>query len=140
MSIESNRALARRFIEEIFVAGHADAVDGLVTADFVSHGLPGTGPEVMKSAIARVMPALSDASMDIHDVVGEGDRVAVRLTSTAVQSGTFMGMPPTNKRYTIEELHLFRITDGRVAEHWHQGDMLGMMRQLGLMPEPAKKS
>jgi predicted ester cyclase len=78
--------------------------------------------------------------MDIHDVVGEGDRVAVRLTSTAVQSGTFMGMPPTNKRYTIEELHLFRITDGRVAEHWHQGDMLGMMRQLGLMPEPAKKS
>jgi len=140
MSIEANKALARRFIEEIFIAGRADAVDRLVTADFVSHGLPGTGPEVMKSAIARVMPALSEASMDVHDVLGEGDRVAVRLSSTAVQSGVFMGMPPTDRRYTIEELHLFRIADGRVAEHWHQGDMLGMMRQLGLMPEPAKKS
>ena len=55
-------------------------------------------------------------------------------------NGTFMGMPATNKRYSIEELHLFRIADGRVAEHWHQGDMVGMMRQLGLMPEPGKKA
>ena len=136
----ANRAIAHRFIQEIFVEGRTDAVDELTTPDFVSHGLPGSGPEVMKAAIARVGPALSDVHMDIEDVFGEGDRVAVRLTSTAVQTGTFMGLPATNKRYAIEEIHLFRIADGQVAEHWHQGDMLGLMRQLGVLPEPKPKS
>lgn len=139
MSTESNEAVARRFIAEIFDAGRVDAVDRLVTADFVSHGLPGSGPGVMKAAIARVAPALSEGRHEVKDIFGEGDRVAVRLTSTAVQSGEFMGTPATGKRYTIEEIHLFRIVDGRVAEHWHQGDMLGMMKQLGAMPEQPKR-
>ena len=73
--------------------------------------------------------------MTIHDVVAEGDRVAVRLTSKATQTGMFMGMPPSGKTYEIEEIHLFRIVDGKVAEHWHQGDFLGMMRQLGALPD-----
>jgi predicted ester cyclase len=68
--------------------------------------------------------------------VAEGDLVAVRLDSTATQSGEFMGVPATGKTYTIEELHLFRVSDGRVAEHWHQLDGMGMMRQLGAMPGP----
>lgn len=140
MSTDQNKAVARRFIDEVFIAGRADAVDDLVTSDFVSHGLPGAGPDVMKAAISRVAPALSDATMEIQDVIGEGDRVAVRLMSTAVQSGVFMGMPATGRRYTIEEIHIFRIVDGRVAEHWHQGDMVGMMRQLGAMPEQPKRS
>jgi steroid delta-isomerase-like uncharacterized protein len=139
MSTDANKAIARRFIAEIFDAGRADAVDDLVTPDFVSHGLPGSGPEVMKTAISRVARALSDSRHEIHDMIGEGDKVAVRLTSTAVQSGAFMGMPATGRGYTIEELHLFRIVDGRVAEHWHQGDVVGMMRQLGAMPEQPKR-
>jgi predicted ester cyclase len=61
--------------------------------------------------------------------------VAVRLTSHARQVGTFMGMPPSGKDYTIGEIHIFRIQDGKVAEHWHQADFLGMLRQLGAMPE-----
>ena len=126
--------VARRFIDEIFVAGRAEALRELVTDDFVSHGLPGSGPEVMEAAIHRVSGALSDAAFEIQDVICEGDRVAIRLTSSAVQAGTFMGMPATGKRYSIEEIHIFRVRDGRVAEHWHQMDALGMMRQLGLMP------
>jgi predicted ester cyclase len=82
-----------------------------------------------------VAPALSDARWEIHEVIAEGDRVAVRLTSSAVQSGEFMGLPPSGKRYTIEEIHILRIAGDRVAEHWHQFDQLGMMRQLGEMPE-----
>jgi predicted ester cyclase len=71
---------------------------------------------------------------EVHDVIEAADRVAVRLTSRAQQTGSFMGMPATGKRYEIEEIHIFRVADGRIAEHWHQGDMLGMMRQLGLLP------
>jgi steroid delta-isomerase-like uncharacterized protein len=134
-----NKDLVRRFVEEVFVRGRSEAVDGLVTPDFVSHGLPGSGPEVMKAAIARVGPALTDATMTIHDLIAAGDRVAVRLTSRATQTGTFMGMPPSGKTYEIEEIHIFRITDGKVAEHWHQGDFVGMMRQLGALPQQPKR-
>jgi predicted ester cyclase len=76
--------------------------------------------------------------MTIEDMIGEGDRVAVRLTSHAVQTGPFMGLPPSGKAYTIGEIHIFRIRDGKVAEHWHEADFMGMMRQLGALPAPAK--
>jgi predicted ester cyclase len=135
MSTQDNKALVKRFIREVFEQGRPEAVDALVTSNFVSHGLPGSGPDVMKQAIERVGKGLSNAKMTIEDVVAEGDRVAVLLTSAATQSGPFMGMPPTGRSYTIEELHLFRVADGRVAEHWHQIDALGMMRQLGGSPK-----
>lgn len=130
----ANAALVRQFIQDVFVDGRADRVPDLVTPDFVSHGLPGSGPAVMQDAIGRVSKGLSEASMQIDDLFGQGDRVAVRLTSRATQSGTFMGMPPTGSAYEIEEIHLFRVVGGRIAEHWHQIDAMGMLRQLGAMP------
>jgi predicted ester cyclase len=60
--------------------------------------------------------------------------VAVRLTTAATQVGSFMGMPPSGKRYEIGEIHLFRLRDGKVVEHWHQMDQMGLMKQLGAMP------
>jgi steroid delta-isomerase-like uncharacterized protein len=136
MSIEQNKALVRRFIDEIFVKGRTDAVDELLTDDFTPHtwASTGAGKEDLKRAIERVGAGLSDTRMSIEDVIAEGDRVVVRLTSHAVQSGEFMGLPPSGKPYTIGEIHIFRIADGRVAEHWHQADLLGMMRQLGAIP------
>src|SRR5437867_3683665 len=107
MEITDNAALVRRFIHEVFEAGDQDAVDRLVTSDFVSHGLPGSGPDVLKGAIERTSRGLSDAQMSIEDIFGEGDRVAVRLRSSATQSGPFMGMPPSGRRYDIEEIHVF---------------------------------
>lgn len=64
-------------------------------------------------------------------MIAEDDRVAVRLTASARQVGEFMGIPPSGRTYTIGEIHIFRIRDGKVVEHWHQFDLPGMMRQLG---------
>ena len=90
----------------------------------------------LKAAIDRTSKGLEDATFTIDDMIAEGDRVAVRLTSSARQVGEFMGMPPSGKRYEIEEIHWFRVRDGKVVEHWHQMDQMGMMKQLGAMPEP----
>jgi steroid delta-isomerase-like uncharacterized protein len=81
----------------------------------------------------RVFAGLSDVRMTIDDAVAEGDKVVVRLTAHAVQSGEFMGMPASGKPYEIQEIHVFRVRDGKIAEHWGQADLLGMMRQLGAM-------
>jgi len=136
MSTETNKAVVRRFIDEVFLAGRFDAVDELCTDDFTAHtwGPMPAGRDGLKGAIERVSAGLSDPSMTVDDMLAEDDLVAVRLTSAATQSGSFMGIPPTNKRYEIGEIHLFRLRDGRISEHWHQADFLGMLRQLGAMP------
>src|SRR5690242_11522827 len=103
MTIEDNKALVRRFIDEIFVRGDADAVDELVTEDFVPHTWPSTGDgrADLKRAIVRVSKGLADARFTIEDMVAEDDRVAVRVTATATHVGEFMGMPASGKSYAI---------------------------------------
>src|SRR4051812_23097369 len=129
-------AVVRRFIDEGFLRGDFSAVDELVTDDFQAHtwGPMPPGRDGLKQGIERVSAGLSDASMTIDDLISQDDRVAVRLTSSATQTGPFMGLPPSGKRYEIGEIHWFRVRDGRIAEHWHQADFLGMLRQLGAMP------
>jgi steroid delta-isomerase-like uncharacterized protein len=136
MSIEQNKAIARRFVEEVFVRQDPAAADELAAPDFTPHswGSVPPGREALKVAMQRVSAGLSNARMEIEDVIAEGDRVAVRLTSSAVQSGAFMGLPASGKSYAIPEIHIFRIRDGQVADHWREVDMLGLMRQLGAGP------
>jgi steroid delta-isomerase-like uncharacterized protein len=141
MGVQENRVVVRRFIDEIFVKGHVEAVDKLVTADFTPHswGAMAPGAESLKQAIKQVFAGLADVSMKIDDMIAEDDKVAVRLTARATHTGPFMGLPASGKSYSISETHIFHMRDGRVAEHWRDGDMLGLMRQLGALPEPQKK-
>ena len=136
MTTEQNKAIARRFIDEIFVQGRKDAVDELLADDFVGHTWPSTGKpkDDLKAAIDRTSKGLADPVFTIEDVIAEGDRVAVRLTAAATQVGEMMGMPASGKRYEIGEIHIFRMRDGKVVEHWHQFDQMKMMQQLGAMP------
>ena len=141
MTLEDNKAIVRRFVDEIFVQGRKETVDELLADDFVAHTWPSTTGDPkqdLKSAIERAAAGLSEPEFTIDDIIAEGDRVAARLTTAATQTGEFMGMPPSGKRYSIEEIHWFRLRDGKVVEHWHQFDQMGMMKQLGAMPgQPA---
>jgi len=141
-TIDQNKAIVRRFVDEIFVQGRKESVDELLADDFVAHTWPSTGRprEDLKAAIDRVAGGLADAEFTIDDLIAEGDRVAVRLTTAATQVGPFMGMPPSGRRYSIEEIHIFRLRDGKVVEHWHQFDQIGLMKQLGAMPGTAAGS
>lgn len=135
-TLDANKAVVRRFVEEIFVGGSVDAVDELVADDFVGHTWPSTGDPRgdLKRAIGRVAGGLADSTFTIEDMIAEGDRVAVRMTTSATHVGPFMGLAATGKRYTIEEIHIFRVRDGQAVEHWHQLDQVGLMRQLGALP------
>lgn len=139
VTLDENKALAKRFIEEVFVRQDERAADELTAPDFVPHSWPGVEPGVenLKVAQRRVSAGLEDARMTIEDVIGEGDKVVVRLTSHGRHAGDFMGIPASGKGYDISEIHIFRIADGKVAEHWRDADLLGMLRQLGALPMPA---
>jgi steroid delta-isomerase-like uncharacterized protein len=133
---EANKTVVRRFIKEIFEEGRAEALDELVAPGFVRHTGPSgdTDRDELRGAMERVSEGLADVAFTIEDMIADDDRVAVRLTSSARQVGEFMGIPPSGHSYTIGEIHIFRVRDGKIAEHWHEADFLGMMRQLGALP------
>jgi len=132
MSVEENEALVRRFVREVLQDLNADAVDDLIAPDFVSHtwGIDKDARAALKKVTERMSSALSDIEFRIDDLIASEDRVAARVTSSATQTGEFQGMPASGNRYTIGEIHIFRVADGLIAEHWHQYDLPGLMKQL----------
>jgi predicted ester cyclase len=73
-------------------------------------------------------------------MIGEGDKVTTRKTFHGTHEGEFMGIPPTGRRVSMSLIDIVRISEGRVVEHWSVGDNLGMMQQLGVIPQPGKRS
>ena len=130
--LERNKDVARQLIERVFVKHEDAAIDELVAPDFLPHtfGPMPAGREGLRAGMKRAGAGVSEARFQIHAVIAEGDKVAVRLTSTARHTGTFMGIPPTDRAYSIDEIHIFRIRAGQVVEHWHEFDKMRLMQQL----------
>ncbi len=140
MSIEQNKALVRRLIEEVFNGGDMSMVDELMAVDFVEHeelppGMP-PGREGAKVLTAAMRSAFPDFKATIEDMIAEGDKVFVRLTWSGTQAGEFMGIPPSGRQFAVGVFDVMRIEDGKFVEHWGMLDNMGMMQQLGAMPGP----
>ena len=132
------RDVARQLIEDDLNTGDAAAAERIVAADFVDHSNPPglqNGISGHRGIVAIFRAAFPDVRWTIDDMIAEGDRVAMRLTMTGTQSGEFFGIPPTGRHVTVGGTHIVRVKDGRVAEHWGHNDDLGLMRQLGAIPE-----
>ncbi len=137
MSVEENKAMYRRLIDEVFTQGKYAVIDEVVSPDFVEHApLPvqATGREAPKQFAAMILSAFPNISFTVEQVVGEGDDVFARIGAKGTNTGSFMGMPPTGKQVTIEFMDLCRFSGGKVVEHWGVADNLGMMQQLGVIP------
>jgi len=130
--LDRNKSIAKRFIDGVFVRQDPAAVDELASPDFTPHTWGDTPPgrEALKTVMQRAGAGVTDPVFEIEDVIAEDDRVVVRVTSSGLHSGTFMGMPATGRRYSIPEIHIFRIRDGQVAEHWHEFDKMSLTQQL----------
>lgn len=138
MSIETNKALARRVFDEVINGRNLAIVDELAATDYEEHNpLPGqrTGLDGLKDRYTMVMRAF-EPRFTIEDVIAEGDRVVLRWTSSGTHVGEFMGMPPTDKPYTNSGIEIWRVEDGKLAEHWDVVDVFGQLQQLGVIPQP----
>jgi predicted ester cyclase len=130
--LERNKQVARQVIERIFMRQEDSAIDELVSESFVAHtfGPMAPGRDGLREGMRRAGAGVSDARFEIHDMIAEDDRVAARLTTSARHTGRFMGIEPSGNRYTIDEIHIFRIRDGQLIEHWHAFDRAALMGQL----------
>ncbi len=141
MSAEDNKALVRRFVDEVQSGGNIDLIDEVCSPGFVNHSAPPGIPadrEGIKILTAMFRGAFPDSHFTIEDMVAEGDKVATRKTFHGTHGGDFMGMPPTGRVVSMGLIDIVRVSDGRVVEHWAMGDSLGMMQQLGVIPQPGQ--
>ncbi len=138
MTTEENKAISRRVGEETSNGGDLDLADELYAPDYVLHdpSLPEDlhGPEGLKRYVAMTRAAFPDARVTVEDQVAEGDKVVDRWTARGTHTGEFMGIPPTGRRIEVSGVTISRFAGGKIAEDWYQGDDLGMMRQLGVIP------
>jgi len=130
--LERNKEVARQIIERVFVDQDDAAIDELVAVDFLPHtfGPMPPGREGLRAGMKRAGVGVSEPDFEIHDLIAEGDRVVARITSSARHVGPFMGIEPTGNRYSIDEIHIFRIRAGQLVEHWHAFDTADLLRQL----------
>ena len=138
MTIEQNKALVRKF-EDFINAKDLDAALALFSPDFVDHtppvGLP-PGIEGVRMFFTMQFAAFPDSHTTSLDMIAEGDKVVHRMNGAGTHQGMFLGMAPTGKHITWSFIDIWRVAGGKLAEHWVEADMLGMMQQLGLMPPP----
>ena len=133
---EENKRIARAVLEELFEKGNLDAADELIHPDFVNHEAPPgnpRGPEGMRETVAWLRGLWGPMHADVEDEIVEGDKVVARVTMHGRHLGEFLGKPPTGKEYAVEHIHIWRIADGKVIEHWSVRDDLGQALQLGLL-------
>ncbi|MDQ6748736.1 MAG: ester cyclase [Candidatus Dormibacteraeota bacterium] len=137
--IEANKAVARRYYEEVLTGGNVDALDHLAAEDYIEHDpFPGqgNGRADLKARVGYLLSAFSPLSFNIEDVIAEGDKVVVRWKNAGTHSGNFMGIPATSKQFSVAGVDIHVVRDGRLAEHWHVVDQFSQMQQLGLLPVP----
>jgi steroid delta-isomerase-like uncharacterized protein len=135
--IERNKAVIRRFVQEVQNNKNWAAYDELNDPDFVNlsapPGVPADreGGKVYLKAFAEAYP---DAQYTIDDMIAEGDRVVTKKTFTGTNTGEFAGIPATGKRVALQFVDIMRVRDGKIVEHWLCLDQLSWLQQLGLAP------
>jgi predicted ester cyclase len=137
---EANKATFKRFHE---AANTGDSeflfrtIDELVAPDAVVRTplpIDATGPNALKQVWAMLLRIYPDIHLTVEDLIAEGDKVVGRTTVTGTHQGEFMGVAPTGKSVTYNEIFIFRLVDGRIVETWGVVDVYAQMKQIGVIP------
>ena len=136
MSTEENKALVRRFYEDVWNRGNVEVAKDIFADDYARHDLRPTQAEPGGAGQAKIAAdfrrAFPDLTFHVDVVLAENDLVAARWTAEGTHSGTWGGLEPTGRRARFSGVNIFRIRDGKVAEIWNHRDDLGLMQQVGV--------
>ncbi len=140
-SAEQYKEIVERIHAEAFSEGEYDVLDEVFAEDFVQHG-PGTGVEYhgaeeVKEMIDMYRSAFPDLTFTNDEIIVEGDTLAVRYTASGTHEGEFQGVEPTGETVELTNTTFVHFEDGKLSEVWPCVDQLGLMQQLGAIPEPS---
>ena len=134
---EDNKAIIRRYWDGKWNIRQPAVLDELMLPDVTYHGtsMEMHGIEEYRQVYAGYLRAFHDSEAVVEDLVAEGDKVASRVTISAVHKGELASIPATGKTITLRLFTMFRLAEGKIAEEWEIFDELGVMQQLGAIPE-----
>jgi len=139
---EQNKAIVRRLFEELWNKGSLSVADELIAPAYEHHDAStpdvGRGPESEKKRVTLYRTAFPDMRLTIEDIVAEGETVMARWSCRGTHKGDLSGIAPTGKQFTISGVTIARLANGKMVEGWVNWDALGLMQQLGVVPELAK--
>jgi steroid delta-isomerase-like uncharacterized protein len=137
LTIETNKATVRRYLETVIGEGHVDLVEEFMAEGIELHGTGlAPGLAAIQEWVATLVAAFPDRHLTIDDIVAEGDRVVARTTLNGTHQGEMQGIPATGKSVTQPSITVFYLANGKIAEGWYASDHLTMMQQLGVIPVP----
>ena len=139
---EGNKNVVRRLFEEVWNKGNLQVTDELFTPNYTHHDAStpdvGRGPESEKKRATLYRAAFPDFRLTIEDLIAEGETVMARWSCRGTHKGDLSGHAPTGKQITISGVSIARFANGKMAEGWVNWDALGLMQQLGIVPEHGK--
>ena len=136
-NLEENKALIRRWFEEVWNQGRADAISEMLAEDGIVHGLsdevsaPLKGPEEFLPFHSQFREAFPNIEVVVEDQIAEGDRVATRCSVRGKHTGDSLGFAATQSPVEFTGVAITRIRDGKIIEAWNNFDFMKMYRQLG---------
>jgi predicted ester cyclase len=137
MAESANKAVYRRFVEEVINKGDISVIDDLFHPEYLDHTAPPGAPKGLSvhdqvAGIPRMFRgAFPDLKFTIESMVEEGDWVGTRVQGEGTHTGVpFMGLEPSGRRAVWSSFGMFRLQDGKIIEHYGQPDMLGLRQQL----------
>ena len=125
--MDDNKQLVRRLVEEAVGEHNLDVLEQVASGPFA---------EVARRWVAPFQGAFPDFTMEIVELIAEGDKVVGRFKCSGTHSGEWLGVPPTGRRFEkVDEVYIFGIQDGKLVSAWGVEDNLSRLRQLGIFPE-----
>lgn len=141
-STAQNRAVVRRFYDELWNGRDPSVADEIFAAGCVTHQLRSgaeaqgvrRGPAEVKRHVAEWLEGFPDLRFEVEELVCEGDLVASRARMRGTHAGAWLGVAPTGRRVEIRMAVTHRVASGKVVEDWVLVEALGFFQQLGLAP------
>ena len=134
--LEDNKAIIVREVEDFYNAKKISVADEIYSPELVTHSpnAPNGDLDKFKKDAVQIFKAFTGSRLVINDLFAYGDRVAKRWTFTGTHSSEWQGIPATGKKFTVQGINIFRISNGKIDELWEMMDILGMLQQLGVIP------
>jgi predicted ester cyclase len=138
MSLEENKAIARRHFEELWTKGDLAVADEIYAPVAVGHcgNLPDQTdyPECEKDLVRQDRVAFPNGTATVEDQIAEGDKVLTRWRFRATHTGPLYGNPPSGGEISVSGFHVHRVVDGKIVEIWALGDFYSLLQQMGALP------
>jgi steroid delta-isomerase-like uncharacterized protein len=132
---EENKEVIRHYVDEVINQHNLDKLPEYVAPDALDHAAPPgfpKGPQGAGMFLGMFFNAFPDVHYQIDDLVADEDKVCIRATLSGTHTGSFMGIPPTGRSFSIQGIETLRLKDGKYTEHWGGIDDIGLMTQIGM--------